>query len=193
MTKSSVKKNEKDSVRRAIYVFHWYVNFLVGALLNLVVVEVLKTLIAEHRPHFLHTCIPDQHEICEDGDYIKDYSCKNKNYDDHFHNDSIKSFPSGHTSFSVYVGIFCLIYLRRRLAIKPLNGVIELFLKLLCITWALFCSLSRITDRRHHWWDVLTGCMIGIFTVLYITKSLCKDFNSFAQQDGTASSTQKVS
>lgn len=32
----------------------------------------------------------------------------------------------------------------------------------LLILWALFCSVSRITDNRHHWWDVLAGALFGI-------------------------------
>lgn len=30
------------------------------------------------------------------------------------------------------------------------------------LLFALLCSISRITDNRHHWWDVLAGAKIGI-------------------------------
>jgi len=41
-------------------------------------------------------------------------------------------------------------------------------LQALCILWAMFCSLTRITDHRHHWWDVLAGSVIGIVITTYI-------------------------
>lgn len=30
------------------------------------------------------------------------------------------------------------------------------------LLYACLCSVSRITDHRHHWWDVLAGANIGI-------------------------------
>lgn len=30
------------------------------------------------------------------------------------------------------------------------------------LLYACLCSVSRITDNRHHWWDVLAGAKIGI-------------------------------
>lgn len=43
------------------------------------------------------------------------------------------------------------------------------WLQCLCLLWAMICSFSRITDHRHHWWDVLAGFVLGaimaIFTV----------------------------
>ena len=35
-------------------------------------------------------------------------------------------------------------------------------LQVLLLLWACLCSMSRITDHRHHWWDVLCGAIIGI-------------------------------
>lgn len=44
-------------------------------------------------------------------------------------------------------------------------------LQCMCLVWAFLCGLSRITDHRHHWWDVLTGMIIGIiFAVLTVNK-----------------------
>lgn len=40
-------------------------------------------------------------------------------------------------------------------------------LQVLCIVYACVCSLSRLTDHRHHWWDVLAGAVMGVLTVLY--------------------------
>lgn len=39
------------------------------------------------------------------------------------------------------------------------------------LLYACLCSISRITDNRHHWWDVLAGAKIGIiFAVLVVNK-----------------------
>ncbi|CAG0919081.1 unnamed protein product [Notodromas monacha] len=38
----------------------------------------------------------------------------------------------------------------------------------LSIVWAVVCGGSRIKDRRHHWWDVLTGAVLG-FVVAFFT------------------------
>ena len=36
------------------------------------------------------------------------------------------------------------------------------------VSFALLCSISRIIDKRHHWWDVLAGMLIGMLFA-YIT------------------------
>lgn len=45
-------------------------------------------------------------------------------------------------------------HIRSRFLIPTLQSIF-----LLC---AALCSFSRITDHRHHWWDVLAGAIIGI-------------------------------
>jgi phosphatidate phosphatase len=34
--------------------------------------------------------------------------------------------------------------------------------------WAMVCSFTRITDHRHHWWDVLAGFMLGAIMAIFI-------------------------
>lgn len=45
------------------------------------------------------------------------------------------------------------------------------WLQCLCLMWAMLCSFTRITDHRHHWWDVLAGFILGaimaVFTVSF--------------------------
>lgn len=36
-----------------------------------------------------------------------------------------------------------------------------------CLSWALVCSLTRITDKRHHWWDVGVGMVLGALAAFY--------------------------
>lgn len=34
------------------------------------------------------------------------------------------------------------------------------------LLWALLCAVSRITDHRHHWWDVLAGSIFGTISAI---------------------------
>lgn len=43
-------------------------------------------------------------------------------------------------------------------------------LQFLVISMAVFCALSRVSDYKHHWSDVLAGSFLGI-TVATITVS----------------------
>ncbi|KAH0999198.1 hypothetical protein HUJ05_006811 [Dendroctonus ponderosae] len=48
----------------------------------------------------------------------------------------------------------------------------KVFLFAICACMGLVCSLTRITDRRHHWWDVLTGTIIALFGAAYTIRVL---------------------
>jgi len=65
-------------------------------------------------------------------------------------------------------------YLQKRLANRTL------FLKpwLQCLTgiWAVICSLTRLMDHRHHWWDVLIGNVMGLLFGLFVVVVSCRHF-----------------
>ncbi|KAH9631884.1 hypothetical protein HF086_014356 [Spodoptera exigua] len=101
-------------------------------------------------------------------EYVKDFRCTSMKYASWYQMDSYRSFPSGHTSLSVYCGLFIAWYLQRRAFDWSHRSIFMVpMLQLLCISYAAVCSLTRITDHRHHWWDVLVGSFIGVVTVLY--------------------------
>lgn len=56
-------------------------------------------------------------------------------------------------------------YLQQRMA--SLSALIVAWLQTLVLTWALVCSVTRITDHRHHWWDVLAGSILGVALGIY--------------------------
>lgn len=72
--------------------------------------------------------------------------------------------------------------IRSRLLVPTVQCVFLLF--------AALCSVSRITDHRHHWWDVLIGASIGtLFAVFAVniqfnifSPFLCKNFNMKTNQ-----------
>merc|ERR1719510_1975448 len=60
------------------------------------------------------------------------------------------------------------MYVQQRIGTKY-SYLWKHLLQMAFICFALLCSISRIIDRRHHWWDVLAGCVIGaIFACLTV-------------------------
>lgn len=64
------------------------------------------------------------------------------------------------------------------------------FLQTLCILWGVACSLSRIADNRHHWWDVMTGATIGAIFAYYYVVVVTMKFK--AKNEVTTSSTKTL-
>ncbi|CAK9813653.1 Phospholipid phosphatase 1 [Anthophora plagiata] len=164
---------------RTKQVWQWYGYYSIGIIALTFICDVMKTLIGEPRPHFLDTCRPREAINCTDG-YVDTYTCTNTIDSDWFVSDSSKSFPSGHSALSTFTTIFIVWYLHSRLPNRTF------FLKpwLQCMTclWAVICSLTRIGDRRHHWWDVLAGGTLGFaFSVLTVSVQ-CRKFRLNAAQ-----------
>jgi len=50
----------------------------------------------------------------------------------------------------------------------PLFGVIVVpILQMLCAAIAIFVGLSRVSDYKHHWSDVLAGGLLGTFVAVF--------------------------
>ncbi|XP_065569558.1 putative phosphatidate phosphatase [Artemia franciscana] len=144
-----------------------YRTYFVGQVFVMTAVEVSKTIISEPRPHFLDTCKPNiTEETCIGDLYITSYSCLSGNKPRKI-TDSQKSFPSGHAAVSFFAAFYMIWYLSKNLdwiqsyLLKPV-------LQLLWVLLALICSLTRIIDKRHHWWDVLAGAVFGNVVALII-------------------------
>ncbi|XP_068893189.1 phospholipid phosphatase 1-like isoform X3 [Tenebrio molitor] len=148
-------------------VWNYYKECLIGATLVLLITEVIKVIVGEPRPHFLDSCEPDSNKICQEGTFIIDYNCTNTRLSNFFRSDITRSFPSGHTSVSIFIALYCSYLIQIRIPSKSVSTLTKPFLIAVCLTWSLLCSLSRITDRRHHWWDVLGGAFLGICGALY--------------------------
>ncbi|XP_053989535.1 phospholipid phosphatase 1-like isoform X1 [Hylaeus volcanicus] len=152
---------------RVKQVWFWYGHYLIGTVCLIFLCDVMKTLIGEPRPHFLDTCKPLEAHNCTDG-YVRSYTCTNTNDSTWFISDSSKSFPSGHSALSMFATIFMVWYLQNRLPNRTF--LLKPWLQCLISLWTVVCSLTRIGDNRHHWWDVLAGVVLGtIFSVLTVT------------------------
>ena len=54
------------------------------------------------------------------------------------------------------------LYLQARFLWKG-SKLLRHFLQVVVIYAAIYVCLSRITDYKHHWSDVLSGVVIGVF------------------------------
>ncbi|CAH1127980.1 unnamed protein product [Ceutorhynchus assimilis] len=147
--------------------WYFYKEYLVGSALVLLITEVAKVLVGEHRPYFLEVCQPDAAQNCTDGQYISTYECTTTKYSFYFMSDTSRSFPSGHSSLSVFAAVYFSYIIQSRLTTQKIGQLFKPFFIACVICWSLVCSLSRITDRRHHWWDVGVGMLLGALGAVY--------------------------
>ncbi|XP_012676610.1 phospholipid phosphatase 1 isoform X1 [Clupea harengus] len=132
--------------------------FLFGAAMSQSLTDIAKYSIGRLRPHFLDVCKPDWKSInCTGNAYIEDFTCLG---DKRMVNEGRLSFYSGHSSFSMYCMLFLALYIQARLQAewaRLLRPTIQFFL----IAASVYTGLSRVSDYKHHWSDVLTGLLQG--------------------------------
>ncbi|CAG0887465.1 unnamed protein product [Darwinula stevensoni] len=155
-------EGSEESIKGRIKTGFWfYSSFLVGSMYTLFLTEVLKSLMGMPRPHFMDTCLPDHDPFtCDAGERILEYQCQSERETSWYQGDSYKSFPSGHASLSASTATFMIYYLRQRCWDW---SFISVPLQVISMLWAVVVGASRVIDRRHHWWDVLVGDVIGFF------------------------------
>lgn len=149
---------------------YWYREYLFGVLLNLITIQLMKSIVGSPRPHFFDTCSPKEALTCEGSEYIESYTCTKA----HWLNQSDRSFPSGHTSLAFHAAIYLAYYLTNR---SKANSASIIAIQLVLLTSATFCSVSRMSDHRHHWWDVVAGAAISLPLLWYTIRNLCKNFD----------------
>ncbi|XP_074036966.1 phospholipid phosphatase 1 isoform X3 [Leptinotarsa decemlineata] len=159
-------------------VWYFYRECAIGCVFVLTITQIAKVLVGEHRPHFFDVCQPDTAKDCVVGTFIESYTCTNTKYNNYFLVDSSKSFPSGHSSVSWFIGLFSAYIIQTRLPTSETGRLLKPFLIAVCLTWSLICSLTRISDRRHHWWDVLAGTMLGVVGAVYTITLVHRKMNT---------------
>uniref|UniRef100_A0A8C1TPY2 Phospholipid phosphatase 1 n=1 Tax=Cyprinus carpio TaxID=7962 RepID=A0A8C1TPY2_CYPCA len=139
--------------------------FLFGAAMSQSLTDIAKYSIGRLRPHFLDVCKPDWKQInCTGGAYIEDFICTG---DPDMVNEGRLSFYSGHASFSMYCMLFLALYLQARMQAewaRLLRPMLQFFL----IAASIYTGLSRVSDYKHHWSDVLTGLIQGAIVALLV-------------------------
>ncbi|XP_056109331.1 phospholipid phosphatase 1 isoform X1 [Rhinichthys klamathensis goyatoka] len=139
--------------------------FVFGAAMSQSLTDIAKYSIGRLRPHFLDVCKPDWTKInCTGGAYIEDFICTG---DTTKVNEGRLSFYSGHSSFSMYCMLFLALYLQARMQAewaRLLRPTLQFFL----IAASVYTGLSRVSDYKHHWSDVLTGLIQGAIVALLV-------------------------
>lgn len=152
----------KKSWRNIAFYSHRY---LVDMLLMHLIIQAAKFCTGAHRPHFFETCLPDKMFNCTLGTFISDYSCTNTAVPRYVISDASMSFFSGHAATCVFSCFFVIWYIQKRRRSQSLLMVPFIQASLICLSF--YGSISRVFDHRHHWWDVLTGALLGLLTTYH--------------------------
>lgn len=143
--------------------------YLFGAAASQSLTDIAKYSVGRLRPHFIAVCDPDWGRINCSAGYIENYICRGNPQ-------KVKegrlSFYSGHSSFSMYCMMFIAIYLQARMK-GEWARLFRPTLQLALIATSIYVGLSRTSDFKHHWSDVLTGfiqgAVVAILVVVYVS------------------------
>lgn len=148
-------------------------SFVFGAALSQSLTDIAKYTIGRLRPHFLTVCKPHWSLIdCKSG-YIENFTCTG---DPTLTNEGRLSFYSGHSSFSMYCMLFLALYLQSRMRARWAR-LVRPTLQFSLIAASLYVGLSRVSDYKHHWSDVLTGLIQGAAVALFTVFCVSDLFN----------------
>ncbi|KAK3771603.1 hypothetical protein RRG08_018325 [Elysia crispata] len=131
--------------------------FVFGAASTHFLTNLPKYSVGRLRPHFLDVCKPDFSLINDTSRYIEEDVCTG----DHERiTEARLSFPSGHSSMSMYCAVFFILYLQKRFRFSRIF-LLRPLLQVSIFGIGLYTGLTRITDYKHHWDDVLAGAALG--------------------------------
>ncbi|XP_042234323.1 phospholipid phosphatase 3-like isoform X2 [Homarus americanus] len=142
--------------------------FLFGCACSQLSTDIAKYSIGRLRPHFISVCIPDWSQLncTQDYRYVDHIPCTSS---ESFRlKEARLSFPSGHASFSAFTMIYLAIYLQVRFKFKG-PKLVRPFLQFVCLMMTFYCCLSRVSDYKHHWSDVLFGFALGTTVAILIS------------------------
>ncbi|KAJ1999484.1 hypothetical protein H4R26_005046 [Coemansia thaxteri] len=131
----------------------------------MMITNTIKNLAGRHRPDFISRCNLDVANAQTLEPFIGLLTtsvCRQS--DKSFFWDGMRSFPSGHTSFSFAGFTYLALWLGGHMHIGDRRGrTYKSFVVLVPLLTAMLIGVSRTKDYRHHWQDVLAGAILGIF------------------------------
>ncbi|KAK7934248.1 hypothetical protein WMY93_005144 [Mugilogobius chulae] len=172
-------RNQSSGSRYVACVYKAVGSYVFGAAASQSLTDIAKYSIGRLRPNFLAVCKPSWDKInCNAGGYIENFTCTGKPFDV---DEARVSFYSGHASFSMYCMMFLVLYIQARMKsnwTRLLRPTFQFFL----IATAVYVGLSRVSDYKHHWSDVLTGLLQGglvaILNVVCVTNFFDQSFDA---------------
>ncbi|CAN6647206.1 diacylglycerol pyrophosphate phosphatase 1 [Trichomonascus vanleenenianus] len=121
-------------------------------------VNCLKLWLGRHRPDFLARCIPAKNTPVNV--YVSIEVCTTTDLDRLY--EGFKSTPSGHSANSFAGLVFLSLWLCGQLqACRPGAEHYKAVLSCTPLLLAFYIAVSRTSDYRHHYFDVLFGATIG--------------------------------
>ncbi|BHF76485.1 hypothetical protein SprV_0501958300 [Sparganum proliferum] len=101
------------------------------------------------------------------------------------------SFPSGHSAYSMFPAIFICLYLYYRMPRIGVGSVLQAFVQITAFSLAFYVGLSRVSDYKHHWSDVLAGMLLGAAVAIF-TLAFASDVNEFESFESYADERELV-
>ncbi|XP_042900351.1 putative phosphatidate phosphatase [Parasteatoda tepidariorum] len=157
--------------------------FLYGACMSQLTTDIAKYSIGRLRPHFLDICKPSVNcsLVADPHAYQTEFECLNTEKP-FYVREARLSFPSGHSSFSAYTMIFTVLYLQSCMCVKG-NKLLKPFIQFILIMMTWYTALSRISDYKHHWSDVLIGFLLGTLVASINVFCVSDFFNKRKQEN----------
>ncbi|XP_076471507.1 phospholipid phosphatase 1-like [Babylonia areolata] len=163
--------------------------FFFGVVVTHFSTNVPKYTIGRLRPHFFAVCVPDFSKVTNTQSYITEDICTGNNTDDI--KEARVSFPSGHSSMAAYCMLFLVLYLERRFTWQGML-LLKSFLQVVSTLMAVYTCLSRVSDYKHHWSDVLAGGLLGALVAGFVFWSMEKNvLQQLAESETTRGSLVK--
>ncbi|KAH8272944.1 hypothetical protein KR018_011893, partial [Drosophila ironensis] len=176
--------NGNTTSRRYIFMNHELPDWLIecykkvgiyafGAVVSQLTTDIAKYSIGRLRPHFIAVCQPQMADgsTCDDaknlGKYIQEFTCKGVGSSARMLKEMRLSFPSGHSSFTFFAMVYLALYLQARMTWRG-SKLLRHLLQFIFIMVAWYTALSRVSDYKHHWSDVLAGSLIGSLCALVV-------------------------
>ncbi|WKX95144.1 hypothetical protein Q1695_011977 [Nippostrongylus brasiliensis] len=163
------------SVHRLVVRLYCFIGyFFLGVCFNQLMVDVGKYTIGRQRPHFMDVCRPNiGYKTCNNPDeYITNFTCTGPN--PKLIHEAQLSFYSGHSAFSFYAAWFTSLYLQARLYRPLFSRLLLPVIQFSLFFGASYVALTRVSDYKHHWSDVLVGALvgstIGIFVAMFVAE-----------------------
>ncbi|CAI8033160.1 Phospholipid phosphatase 5 [Geodia barretti] len=138
---------------------HALLTISLTVLLTGIITDLIKVSVGRPRPDFYYRCFPDG-QVSSDLVCLGEADVVEKGR---------KSFPSGHSAWAFSCGGFLSLYLSGKLHLFGPQGrgqAWRLCAFLTPLLTSCVASLTRLQDHKHHWEDVVAGCVIGVVVSL---------------------------